>query len=450
MLIILFVGTLIIHLIILVNLQFTAWPEMTSYPYLLNNGFDIYKDIALPYVPILVLILSSIYNLFGYSLQTLQIFTWTIILFCDFLIFLISLKILGKKLLACLPVVFYVLVQSVSEGNMLWFDLATTPFILIVLVALIYFNGWKKFFLIGFFLMMASLVKQQVAVAFLPVTAYLLMTKEWKNIFLLMLGTSIPALGVLAYIFSQNIWDDFLFWTVTVPAVWYPRFPGYSSLPTMKEALATFFLFTPGVLLALKYFNKLDLGERLTFLTFIALFITAFPRFAFFRLQPAMAVYFVLLVILLKQTKIKFILFTPIIIFLLFSLTWAMPTVNLSPRFYGLSDLALTSDLKKYLRPQDYTYLLGISSTQYVLTATLPPKPWIDNYVWYMEIEGMQEKLINGLKEKEIMYIFVLPPQKGQWFELGTYQPQQVTDYIKQNYHIVGSIRGGIQVWQKN
>src|SRR3990167_1746027 len=82
-----------VHSLILSNIQFTAWPEMFSYPYLLNNGFMLYRDQALPYQPLLVLILSKIYIIFGYDINVLKIFTWGIILINDLLIFLISQKL---------------------------------------------------------------------------------------------------------------------------------------------------------------------------------------------------------------------------------------------------------------------------------------------------------------------------------------------------------------------
>jgi len=61
------IGLFTLHLFILIHLQFTSWPEMFSYPYLLNNGFNLYKDIALPYQPLLMLILSVVYKIFGYN-----------------------------------------------------------------------------------------------------------------------------------------------------------------------------------------------------------------------------------------------------------------------------------------------------------------------------------------------------------------------------------------------
>ena len=106
---------LVIHLFILFNLQFTAWPEMFSYPYLLNNSFKLYQDIALPYQPLLVLILSVVYKIFGFNLLTLQLFTWTTILISDFLIFFISRKIIGKKALSLVPLSLYIFVQEIDS-----------------------------------------------------------------------------------------------------------------------------------------------------------------------------------------------------------------------------------------------------------------------------------------------------------------------------------------------
>ncbi|MFC1624889.1 hypothetical protein ACFL15_00775 [Patescibacteria group bacterium] len=76
-----------IHIFILFGLQFTAWPEMFSYPYLRNNGFLIYKDMIHPYPPVLTLALSIIFKILGYKLLTLRIFTYLIVITNDLIIF---------------------------------------------------------------------------------------------------------------------------------------------------------------------------------------------------------------------------------------------------------------------------------------------------------------------------------------------------------------------------
>jgi len=120
-------GLLGIHLFFLIILRFTAWPEMVSYPYLLNNGFKLYTDFIHPYPPALTLALAGIYKTFGYNLQALKVFTWLIILANDILIFAIVKKLTKDSLFAFVSVGFYVIFQPLLEGNQLWFDLAIVP-----------------------------------------------------------------------------------------------------------------------------------------------------------------------------------------------------------------------------------------------------------------------------------------------------------------------------------
>lgn len=446
-----FICLMAVHILILANIQFTAWPEMFSYPYLLNNGFDLYEDIALPYVPGLILILSPIYKLFGYNITILQIITWSIILFSDLLIFFISQKILGKKLISLLPLALFIIIQSVAEGNMLWFDLATTPFILLAIFSLVQFNDWKKFFLAGLFLGAATLIKQQVGIVFAFLFFYLLWSKQWRDFLNLTKGASILVFLTLIYIFYHGIPSDFLFWTIEVPLFWYPQFPGYANFPTLRETLSTLLLFVPGVTIALLIFRRLANFEKVIFIIFIALFLSAFPRFAFFRLQPALAVYFVVLAVILRQHKINAIILPfSAALFILLSINVIIKDFQKPPRFYMPQDLVLAENLKKFTNFGDKIYLLGVSSQHYILTNTFPLKPWIDNYIWYMEIPGIQDKVVEGLDKEKIKYIFWKKPQSGQWFEIGTYQPPKVTAYIKTNYTKFDEINGEIEVWQRN
>ena len=117
-------AALIVHVFLLSGLRFTAWPEMLSYPYLRNNGYLLYKDMIHPYPPILTMVLSIVYKLFGYKLIVLKIFTWLIILVNDILIFLVAKKITKSVKYSVLSLISYILLQPFLEGNQLWFDLA--------------------------------------------------------------------------------------------------------------------------------------------------------------------------------------------------------------------------------------------------------------------------------------------------------------------------------------
>src|SRR3989344_1901426 len=80
------VAILLVHLLLLINTKFTLWPEMVVYPYLLNNGFILYRDIINPYPPLFTGFLTIFARIFGYSPLFYQILTWVVILLIDLLI----------------------------------------------------------------------------------------------------------------------------------------------------------------------------------------------------------------------------------------------------------------------------------------------------------------------------------------------------------------------------
>src|SRR3989344_3549978 len=122
---------LVLHIILLANTQFTLWPEMVVYPYLVNNGFLLYKDIFNPYPPLLTIILSQITKVLGYGVLNFQIFTWLVILFIDGIIFTLARRITKNSSYALLSVIFFTIFSIPFGVNGLWFDLVQAPFILI-------------------------------------------------------------------------------------------------------------------------------------------------------------------------------------------------------------------------------------------------------------------------------------------------------------------------------
>lgn len=443
---ILFGGTLLmlLHLFILFNLQFTAWPEMFSYPYLLDNGFDLYKDITLPYQPILVLLLVEIYKLFGYNLLTLQLFTWIVVVFSDVLIFLVSRRLLGKTIISLLPLSLYVLIQPLAFGNMLWFDLATVPFILLAFI----FSHHKKFFVMGFFLGVAFFIKQQTGLAILFLSSYFLLNKKFQELIKFFLGFGVVALLILFFVIFSGIFDDYLFWTIAVPLYWYPRLPGYSNWPTLLQLLTISFIFLPAVLLVAKNWEVSKENTKMILISLIGLFIVAFPRFDYFRFQPALATYIILVASFLKKANTA-ILCLPLVLAILILSRNNLANINLPARFYGPQEIMLAKQIEEQTLPEDKIYLLGVPSIVYVLSNRLPPKPWVDSYVWYMEISGLQEKVIQGFEKNKPKVILWKIPEPGNWYDLGTYQPKKIVEYIKNHYELKENIEEEIQIWQR-
>lgn len=440
-----FLILLLLHFLILYFTRFTAWPEMFSYPYLIMNGFKPYQDIAFPYEPLLPLILSQVYQFLGLHLFILKIITWSTILFSDLLIFLISIKIIGRKMISLIPVSVYILIQPVSDGNMLWFDLATVPCLLLAFISFIFLRDFKKFLFLGLFLSLAFFIKQQAGITIAMLGFYFLVTRSFKNLIYYCAGFLIPTTLILMYILLNNLFNDYVFWTIAVPLKWYPSFPGYVHVPTPKEIFLIGIIFGSTIMTAAFRLRDKNPQLNVAVIIFLGSFLTAFPRFELFRIQPAIAFLIVLLCFIRSKGTLVLVIL-PVVVASLLLWKNIIPSLSLETRFYGQEDIQLADIIKKY-NSSDELFLLGINSLQYSLTNKLPVKPWVDNYIWYMEIPGVQENVLSGLEQSNPKIIFRRSPELGNWFDLGVYQPKKIVDYINMNYNKTEVINQGIEIW---
>ena len=65
-------GILVVHLFLLIYLKFTAWPEMTLWPYLITKGWLPYQDIAIAHTPLMIGLLAIVYKIFGVGILQLK------------------------------------------------------------------------------------------------------------------------------------------------------------------------------------------------------------------------------------------------------------------------------------------------------------------------------------------------------------------------------------------
>src|SRR5579872_1733894 len=96
-----------IHLVFLIFTRFTLWPEMVVYPYLLNHGFALYRDIINPYPPVFIYLLSIFSKVFGYNPPPYKILTWIVIAAIDLSIFLLSKNVTKNSKTVFLSVLFF-------------------------------------------------------------------------------------------------------------------------------------------------------------------------------------------------------------------------------------------------------------------------------------------------------------------------------------------------------
>ena len=291
---------LLFHLFLLINTQFTAWPEMFSYPYLFNHGFLLYKDIAHVYQPLLTLALSIVFKSFGYELITIKIFTWTIILINDILLYKILKSFILNHKSIIVSVLLYVLVQTVFEGNMLWFDLAVTPLLLALVYSITSYIIRPKstrLFIMGLLLALCVLVKQQAVLIALPLGIFLLSRKTTLSQWLIFIsGGLLPIIINFIWLVYQGVLPDYLFWTLTFPLKWLPQFSSYPIFPSMSQWIIIFLVSVPALLAIKKKPFLVSL--------FVFLVVMAFPRFSYFHLQPALPVYIIIVAALLSVPRL--------------------------------------------------------------------------------------------------------------------------------------------------
>ncbi len=420
---------LLFHLYLLINTGFTAWPEMFSFPYLFDRGFMLYKDIAHVYQPLLTLTLFIAFKLFGYKLIVLKIFTWAVIIINDLLIY----KILKGRKIALASVFIYILMQVFFEGNMLWFDLATTPLILLLLYASLNTN----YLLMGLFLALSIFIKQQTALLIIPVIFVLIKNKgSWIKV---ILGGLIPTIPILVWILLFGAFKDYIFWSVTFPLHWLPTFKSYPVFPTSSQWLIIFLISVPMIIGLFKKLNFIFV------LFFLALLTAAFPRFSYFHLQPVLVIYPIVVGHLLKYKNLRlFVLFLSI-----GTAALLIKPQTYTNRFYEKTDIQLAQKISKLVKPEEKVFLLGPHSLLYVLADRIPPKPWIDNYVWHFEIPNMQKMQIAAWEKDPPIYILRTPPNLGAWDALGVYQPQEIINYMTTHYDKISLLSDNIEVWRR-
>lgn len=451
---------LVLHIVLLSRITFTAWPEMLCYPYLLSNGFVWYRDFIMPYPPGLIYPLKLFFDFFGYEVVNLKVFTWGLILLTDLFLYWV-LRVVSKNTAISLFGLFaYILIQPFLDGNMLWFDFATVlPLLLVFLFVCKWIEkkGMLNLYLVGVFLAVSILVKQVSLVYLLLLLGFYIWIKkraDAKDIGIVALGFLMPMLPFLAYLFVSNTFWDFWNWNVYYPLNFWPDFPGYVEFSLSKSQILVLLLLGLPVLFSGLRFKEFvnNWFFRLAVLFLIGALIAVYPRFSYFHLQGAIAFVVVLIAViaknLSKNTKFALAAFCIICsLGIVFLNTRFRNTEDY--RFYTDEDVKMAQYIEKKVGKGNHVFLLGGYCSLYVFSNTLPPKYWGDNFGWYFEIDGVQEKFILGIKNDKPRYIFRSKAMDGDWFRIGIYQPKKVVEYINKEYKKIEELDNSIEIWEK-
>lgn len=427
--------TLALHLFLLTNTKFTLWPEMVVYPYLANSNFKLYTDIINPYPPLMTWFLMLFSHVFGYSPQPYLVFTWVIIILIDLLIYKITKSLLAIILFAFLSIPFGI--------NGLWFDLIQTPFILLSVNFLMAFlekpkntgNLYKLFatLAIVFFI-------KQLAVWLIIATLAILLIKfgqKTKDILFknpAILAPFIILLVLQIFFFArQGSLTDYFFWVLYFPIFLASQMPGYFDLPNVKESTVLLAFLIP--FFALTFIKNHKIQVPISYAAISVLFI--FPRFDFFHLIPSLALFSLTVPRLVEKSRSKFFRVISVASFtvvLIFAIRAYIQNWGHEVRFFE-KEIYQTALLLREINPSGKPIYIQNGPDQILpLSGLLPPKPWADEFPWYLELPGVQDRIVRDLRENPPRFIVFKPYEIGEPYEIGAYRPLEINQFITTNY----------------
>ena len=426
----LLIPIILVQMLLLVYLKFTAWPEMLLWPYLMIHGWLPYLNIAIAHTPLMLIKLAIFYKIFGVGILQLKIFTWVLILVLDFLVFVIAKKLWNMKT-ALIALSSFALWQVFFEGNGLWFDLFMGA---IVLVSY-FFVRTKRYFWAGIFWALAFISKQTAAFFLIPIGIEIVLSKKYlvQSVKKFVAGALLVAVPFILILWFTGILPAFFNWAVNFGIFVLPKASGQIQLPDLKALAITVFPFLIFVPLIWKT------GKKHIYLLIwaVAGCLGAYPRFEYFHIQPAVPYLAIATGIFfsgkfLKEKIIKvFVIFYALGSIYLFG-GFFMRNFNEGVRFYEQDVQDVVSYVKSNTNQGDAIFVMNWWDNVYALSNRLPAvNPWMPQLSWYMELPGIQEKMVNDLTSSKPKLIIFNPYSESG---LSAYIPQKVYDYVTANY----------------
>lgn len=374
----------------MLGIEFTAWPEMLAWPYLMIQGWLPYRDIAIAHTPLVIVALSLFYKLFGVGIVQLKIFTWGMILLNTYLTFWVANKIYSKKT-AIWSVIFYIPLVFFYQGNGIWFDMALVPWAL----CLYYCISQKHYFKSGIAFGLGILSKQTFAYFLLPIAASLInkknidsdevTTKTLDNIKQFIFGGSIILLLFCFMMLVLGILDDFYFWAIKFGTFYLPKADGQILFPSPRQLLIsifpfTIFVFNPSLVL---WALSGSLGS--------------YPRWELFHFQPALPFLAYTIANVFLSKKFKYLVYLYLVVLTIILSRGIYRELNKQTRFYEPGVQKIVSELSGH--DVKKLYVLNYWDNLYSLTGTLPvTKPLIPYIPWYLDLPGAKESITGDVK----------------------------------------------------
>ena len=135
-----------------------------------------------------------------------------------------------------------------------------------------------------------------------------------------------------------------------------------------------------------------------------------------------------------KNLLVKSIFIVSLIFLLITSVRFILKNQNDEVRFFERDVYTAASFVYRITQENDGIYIQNGPDQILPLSGLKPTKPWADEFPWYLETPGLQEKIVEGLKRTDPKFVIYKPYDFGDQYELGVYKPVKISSYIEENY----------------
>jgi hypothetical protein len=362
----------------------------------------------------------------------LKIYTWALIILTDLIVYFVAAKMRSKKV-AVLSVAAFAVWQLFFDGNGLWFDLMLAPISVLTFLLL----SKKHYFWTSIFWAFMFFTKQTAVWFLVPIAIVAFRDKKelTKNVDNLVLGSALVIVIWVIGLWMWGVLPGFYNWAINFGIFVLPKASGQIQLPDLKALTVTVFPF----LLFIPLIWKTGRKNINLLIWAIAGALGAYPRFEYFHIQPAIP--FLALATgvffsgkFLKEKLVKiFVVFYALGSLYLFG-GFFMRNFKEGVRFYEQDVQDIVSYVQSNTNAGDKVFVMNWWDNVYALSDRLPAvNPWVPQLSWYMEITGIQEKIVNDLASSKPKLI-ILNPYSGSG--LSAYIPQKVYTYVMANYKL--------------
>lgn len=396
---ILLVIIICIHAFVLTRLIYFPYPELFIYPYLTNHGLKPYSQILDQHFPGLMFLPINLNNLGMITPQTARLWSVSMVLIIQIMIFLISSRILKSKTKAILVNILYLIWQPFFEGWVLWID-SFLPLLLLPAFYALYQKADKWFFCCGLFLGLGIVFKQVLIPLAIFAAIYILWQKRNLRVMLAFLsGLFFPIALMFIYLASIGVLRDFWYWTVVFNLTTFAQF-GRGDGPTLAHFSRVLLVFGSAFLVVRKI-KTMEAQILLIFL--IGTLIGLSTRFDFIHFQPALP--FAVLATVVGLGKLGGVGRLGIITLYGLILVWWLVIFyqgHLGNRVisFDSNTLNIAAKIRDYTSPGEKIFVYGGQPHLYQMSATLPAGDiFVFQFPWFLKIaEG---RILEGIKVDE-------------------------------------------------